>query len=130
MEVAENTQRDIIQATWRVEAQVALLWSIKKIDHLDDLGEQCNTRPLVDAIPELFSSTARFIETAILRGKEEIEEEYERIYDIHWKIRNAKRTGIPTATKYDSGVVQERHYAMNWITGYCGQAWDEITTDT
>jgi len=130
IEAAENTKRDIIQATWRVEAQVALLWSIKKIDLLDNLGEQCNTRPLVDAMPDLFSSTGAFIESASLRDQEEIEEEYERIYDIHWKVRNAERTGVSTEIKYNSGVVQERHYAMNWITGYCGQAWDEITTDT
>jgi len=43
-------------------------------------------------------------------------------------VRNAKRKGIPV--ELDSGVIQERHYAMNRITGYCGQAWDEITTDT
>lgn len=95
---------------------------------MDALTGQCNTTPLVDAMPELFSSTSDFIESAILRSKVEIEEEYERIYDIHWKVRNAKRTGVPI--EYDGGVVQERHYAMNWITGYCGQAWDEITTDT
>jgi hypothetical protein len=128
MEMAENTRRDIIQATWRVEGQVALLWSIQKIDQMDALTSQCNTTPLVDVMPDLFSSTSAFIESAILRSKEEIHEEYERIYDIHWKVRNAKSKGI--FIEYDGGVVQERHYAMNWITGYCGQAWDEITTDT
>jgi len=128
METETNTRRDIIQASWRTEGQVALLWAIQKIDHMDPLTAQCNTTPLVDAMPELFSSTSDFIESASLRNKEEIEEEYERIYDIHWKVRNAKSTGVPI--EYDSGVVQERHYAMNWITGYCGQAWDEITTDT
>ena len=128
MEVEENSLRDIIQATWRVEGQVALLWSIQKIEQMDALTGQCNTTPLVDAMPDLFSSTSAFVEAAVLKSKEEIHEEYERIYDIHWKVRNAKNKGIPI--EYNSGVVQERHYAMNWITGYCGQAWDEITTDT
>jgi hypothetical protein len=27
-------------------------------------------------------------------------------------------------------IVQERHYAINWITGYGGLPWDEVTTDT
>ena len=36
----------------------------------------------------------------------------------------------PPAESYDAGVVQERHYALNWLIGYCGQDWDNITTDT
>jgi hypothetical protein len=130
MESPQNTERDIIQATWRVEGQVALLWAIKKIDRMDDPTGQCNTRPLVDAIPDLFTSTSAFTDSADLRGEDEISDAYEEIYEIHWRLRDSKRKGAPLATHYDSGVVQERHYALNWITGYCGQEWDEITTDT
>jgi hypothetical protein len=36
----------------------------------------------------------------------------------------------PPAESYNAGVVQERHYALNWLIGYCGQDWDDITTDT
>ena len=126
IEARENRRRDIIQATWRVEGQVALLWAIRKTEQMDEMTAQCKTAPLVDAIPVLFSSTADFIGSAMLRNTQEIEEEYERIYDIHSRLRNNdERTAA-----FDAGVVQERHYAMNWITGYCGQAWDEITTDT
>jgi hypothetical protein len=28
------------------------------------------------------------------------------------------------------GVLYERHYALNWLIGYCDQEWDEVTTDT
>jgi hypothetical protein len=27
-------------------------------------------------------------------------------------------------------VVYERHYALNWLTGYMDQDWDDISTDT
>jgi len=30
----------------------------------------------------------------------------------------------------DAGIVIERHAALNWLIGYMGQSWDEITTDT
>lgn len=76
----------------------------------------------------LFAATADFIESATLRQEAEIEAQYEFIYDTHCEVRTAQNTGAPT--KVNARVVQERHYAMNWITGYCGQAWDEITTDT
>ena len=29
-----------------------------------------------------------------------------------------------------SGVVMERHYALNWLIGYSDQEWDDVTTDT
>ncbi|MEY2943079.1 MAG: hypothetical protein RLY97_1093, partial [Pseudomonadota bacterium] len=28
------------------------------------------------------------------------------------------------------GIIQERHHAINWIIGYDGLDWDEVTTDT
>ena len=130
METPQNSERDIVQATWRAEAQVALLWAIKKIDRMDDLTEQCDTRPLVDAIPDLFTSTSEFIDSAVLRDEEEISNAYEEVYDIHCQVRVSIKRGVALAIRYDPGIVQERHYALNWITGYCGQDWDEITTDT
>jgi Domain of unknown function (DUF4272) len=27
-------------------------------------------------------------------------------------------------------VVYERHYALNWLMNYLGQAWDDVSTDT
>jgi hypothetical protein len=30
----------------------------------------------------------------------------------------------------DIEIVQERHHAINWVTGYDGLPWDEVTTDT
>ena len=123
IETTTNMQRDIIAASWRVEAQVALLWSIKKIEQMDELTGECNTTPLVDAIPSRFSTTSDFIESSILRSSEEITEEYECIYDIHCEVRSAVRRKVNTPIMYDKGVVQERHYAFNWITGYCGQNW-------
>jgi hypothetical protein len=30
----------------------------------------------------------------------------------------------------DLEIVQERHHAINWVIGYDGAPWDEVTTDT
>lgn len=91
-------------------------------------------------------SVAEFISTARLRSESEIYDANEEIYHIHWRVRDAQFRHEPTppgklprmpvedmqppAESYDSGVVQERHYGLNWLIGYCGQDWDEVTTDT
>jgi hypothetical protein len=124
------TEKETTNATWRVEAQVGLLWSIGKIPDLGTLSEQCNTAPMVDAIPDLGTSTAGFVESAELRSSELVSEEYEKVYDAHWKARDAVRRNTSAPDGVDLGIVQERHYGFNWLTGYCGQEWDAITTDT
>jgi hypothetical protein len=30
----------------------------------------------------------------------------------------------------EAGAIFERHWGFNWLTGYCGQEWDQISTDT
>ena len=124
------TEREMINATWRVEAQVALLWAIGKIPSLGSLSEQCDTGRIVDAIPELFGSTKAFIDSATVRDPAVISKEYEVVYNSHWKARDAVRRELPILEGIDLGIVQERHYGFNWLTGYCGQDWDDITTDT
>ena len=124
------TEKEIINATWRVEAQVALLWAIGKISSLGSLSEQCDTGPIVDAIPELFSSTKDFIDSATVRDSVVITDEYVVVYNSHWKARDAVRRELPIPEGIDLGIVQERHYGFNWLTGYCGLDWDDITTDT
>ena len=67
-------------------------------------------------------------------------------YQIHWRVRDFQLRRQPTPPRklarmahedidlptesYVPGVVQERHYGLNWLIGYGGQAWDDIRTDT
>ena len=127
---ATPPKQDTINAKWRAEAQVALLWAIGKIPSLGSLSESCDTGPLVDAIPAFFTPTKEFIETAVLRDEATIHEEYENVYDAHWKTRDAIRRKVPIPDDVKPSIVQERHHGFNWLTGYCGQEWDEISTDT
>ena len=42
-----------------------------------------------------------------------------------WRImRHGRGEGL------NRGVVMERHYALNWLIGYAGRDWDEVSTDT
>ncbi len=119
-----------INITWKLEALVVLLWSISKLEELPKLTNQCDTEPLKNAVVWPPYPTSSFIESAILRPKEIIENEYENVYQAHWKVRDAKVNGKKVPEKLVPGVVLERHYGFNWIIGYQGQQWDDIATDT
>jgi hypothetical protein len=76
------------------------------------------------------NSTAGFISSAQLRDEAEIRDEYEKIYDAHWRVRDARIHERPIPDCLDAGAIFERHWGFNWLTGYCGQEWDQISTDT
>ena len=66
----------------------------------------------------------------MLRAKTRILDEADLIYRYHWAIRDALRRGNPSSGSLHPGVVMERHKAFNWLIGYQGQDWEDVSTDT
>jgi len=126
----ESTDKHIKEFTWKIEALVPLLWGINKIEKMPAINKQCNTEPLKNAVIWSPHPTKDYISSAVLREEDEINKEYEKIYQAHWKVRDAQLNNKSVPKKYEPEVVSERHYGFNWATGYMGQPWDEITTDT
>lgn len=128
--VGQPTPQEQIDMTWRIEALVPLLWVLGKIDLMPSIAEQFDTTEAVTKLVFPPGSIATFVTTAALRCGAEIQSEYEKVYEAHWRVRDAQLFGKPAPPDVNPSVVRERHYAFNWIVGYGNQAWDEITTDT
>jgi hypothetical protein len=47
---------------------------------------------------------------------------------MHWAVRNAELDNLD-AVNFNAGIIQERHYALNWLT-YYNDNWDDVVTDT
>lgn len=122
----EPTEQQMINASWRTEALGVLLWALGKVDAAD-IG---NVPVLRAALPGLYGATGEFVARAALRDEVEILTFYEAIYQAHWAVRDARLNGRAAPEELHPGVLQERHHAFNWLIGYCGQEWDEVTTDT
>lgn len=123
------SRQSLVDATWRAEALHVLLWSLSHIESLCPPTQQCSLSAECDASPYL-RPTANFIASAQLRLKEEITSALNHIYHTHWEVRDAQIHGREVPNGYVAGAVMERHYALNWLTGYCSQDWDDISTDT
>jgi len=124
------TKQQLVNATWRTEALSSLLWSLGFVPELPPPTGLCDVQALRRVLPPLMGSVAEWVSTARLRPDSEFREANENIYQIHWAVRDARLNGRPIPQGFDPGVVQERHYALNWLIGYCGQDWDDISTDT
>jgi hypothetical protein len=125
------TERQLINASWRSEALLMLLWSLGLVEDLPGLAEQCNTSLFQDVLPPYAkASVSEFVSTARRRTDEELLEMADALLRAHWKARDARIHKKPMPGELNIGIIQERHHAINWVIGYDGLPWDEVTTDT
>ena len=129
LESRNRSEQDLRDATWRIEALLTLLWALEKIDKLELPRDQADGDIIEHILPKQGESTAKFINQATLRSKTELLDATDLIYRIHWAVVEAQEKKSPIPGNFDSDVVYERHYALNWLA-YNAEDWDNIHTDT
>lgn len=122
------TEQDRVKFSWRYEAVWLLLWSLNIIEDIGPPSDIADVPRLVEILREL--GTDGVLAKAKLRPQSEILDAADLIYRQDWAVVNADLDGAAAPVGLDPDVVQERHYTLNWLIGYAGQAWDEISTDT
>jgi hypothetical protein len=75
-------------------------------------------------------SVSAFIARAALRPDDELMALADKMLDQHAEARRAMLAGTPPRYPVDTEIIQERHHAINWVIGYEGLPWDDVTTDT
>lgn len=123
------TEKDKIKISWQSENIYLLLWAINKIDLLDLPIEHCNIGEMFDLLPGPFEPTQDYIQNATVRSKPEILDKSDLIYRLHWAAREANLRNQDIPGDIDIEILQEWHYAINWVT-YYNDDWDDIQTDT
>jgi hypothetical protein len=125
---ATATKKERLQFVWRYEALHVLLWSIGFVDKLDRPETTVDVRSTVRIFVE--HRRAGLIAKAKLRTAAEILDAADLIYRYHWAVRDAGLNGRTPPAGLDADIVMERHHALNWLIGYAGQEWDDVSTDT
>ena len=125
---AAPSQRDRCQFSWRYEAASVLLWALGYLEELGKPSAICDVPKAVRMMRD--RTTAQFLAGAQLRSVEQILDEVDLIYRYHWAVVDARINNKQCPAGLEPGVVQERHYALNWLIGYMNQDWDDVTTDT
>ena len=123
------SKRQVVDAGWYSERLIVLLWALE-LAAMPRADEQCDTAVFQRILPPYAEiGKADFVKSAQLRSEEELTAIADRILDQHWEARDAKiHDREPRGV--DLGIIQERHHAINWVIGYDGLPWDEVTTDT
>jgi hypothetical protein len=123
------TEQEKINISWRTEAVWLLLWTINKVDKIKLPIDQVKVNDIVEHLPDFLGDPKEYIDTSEIRPTSEILDISDLTYRLHWATRNSEFNGKNMPANLNENIVQERHYAINWVTFYADE-WDEITTDT
>ena len=121
---SEQSHQEQINATWLTECVQSLAWCLGLVK-LDPF-RRCDD-DLASHFPRSFTDPRQFISQAMLRPLEEIYQQADLHYRLHWTARNARLMGQQSTV--DEGMISERRKALDWVTGV-EQDWDDIPLDT
>jgi hypothetical protein len=113
---------------WRYEAANVLLWALGYVATLDAPRTGCDPSKLAVLLKE--NPREQFIAKARLRPMSEILDQADLIYRYRWALDDARIKQQPAPAGLVDDVAMERHHALNWLTRYADQAWDDISLDT
>jgi len=117
-----------VQFAWRYEAAWAMLWAISAVDELEPPRQIVNVRSIGEIVRG--ETAVTLIEKTSLRPIAEILDQADLIYRYRWALVDARLKDREPPAGLDPGVALERHRALNWMIGYLGQDWDDVTPDT
>jgi hypothetical protein len=118
------TEQEKIDASWLVECMqaIGLCFGFVNLDPFAGCDDD-----LASHFPAPFTDPSDFIATATLRPFDEIYQQADLHYRLHWAARNARLYG--TDTPIQEGVIKERRKAIDWVVGVESD-WDEMPMDT
>jgi len=120
------------QETWKSEGIWVLMWALKNVDEIEFPNKMVDLNKIP---PEKYpigeeKDPNKFINSFNeIRSKSEILDVMDLYYRLDWACVDA-RINNREINKVLSGVVYERHYALNWLVNYMEQKWDDISCDT
>jgi hypothetical protein len=126
MDNLSPSAQDCTQFTWRYESLNVLLWFLGFVPLLIRPDKLCDAGHVVKFLGNL--QKAGLIEKANRRSPCELLDFTDLSFRYHWAVRDAQLRGHAVPAGLHSGVVYERHYALNWLVQ--GGDWDSVDTST
>jgi hypothetical protein len=118
---------EAVNITWQYEAYWVLIWALGLVDTLSFPDQLCDCDYAINVIFSCETYEAFYSKT-FLRRKEEIIDEADKIYRLHWACVNNRIKGLEAPAGLNEGIIVERRRGLFWMMGE-GE-WDNIAMDT
>ena len=121
--------QDFVNAIWRYESLNTLMWACGYLDEMPFPSEIVNVKDITTYIREC-RDFEDFLMNANMRDMDEILDELDLIYRLHWACVDARVNNLAPPEGIHPSVVYERHYALNWLIDRYNEDWDNVSTTT
>ncbi|MBE6071404.1 MAG: DUF4272 domain-containing protein [Clostridium butyricum] len=125
----ESTEQERISYSWQYENLWVMEWALGFTDELDFPDHICDV-PLTVRLLKNYESIEDIVQHSKPKSEEELLDECDLIFCLDWACVDTRIHRLPAPAGMDGGVVLERHKCLNWLVGYEGSEWDDITADT
>ncbi len=116
--------------SWKCECIWVLAWALNVTEALQYPDHLCDLNEIAQDDYPLSGNPNDFINRNWnARSKAEILDAADLYYRMDWAVVDARLNNL-SIEPLNSGVIYERHYALNWLINYMDQAWDDISCDT
>ena len=128
MEGPAPSRDALVPWVWRYESAWALLWALGCAPELTLPSAIVDMEVLREVAAPMRAGLAWF-EPLEVRPHAEILDALDVHLRAHWVMVQARVEG-GEVEGWDAGVILERHLALNWLTGFEGASWDEVSAPT
>jgi hypothetical protein len=118
-----------VNIAWQYEAYWVLIWALGLEESLDFPDRICDCDYAIQVVSECDSFEEFYRKTA-MRSREEIMDEADKIYRLHWACVNNRINGQEAPAGMNESIVVERRRGLFWMIGRFDEAWDDISMDT
>jgi hypothetical protein len=122
------TSKEILKLKWYVESLWALVW-VLGINNTFNVNQPVGD-DLIQMVPDIKKGQDFSIleAKALLRNEEEIYEQADLNYRLHWHLVDARLNG-KKHSEFDENTIIERRKALEWVVNP-EERWDEIDLST
>lgn len=125
----EPVMEEAVNISWQYEAYWALIWALGLVDTLDFPDRVCDCEYAIEVVSSC-ETFEQFLLKTSMRSKEEMMDEADRIYRLHWACVNSRIQGEEAPAGMNESIVMERRRGLFWIIGHRDEEWDHISMDT
>lgn len=122
-------QQAAVNIAWQYEAYWVLIWALGLVDTLAFPDQICDCDYAINVVAST-ESFAAFMDRTALRSGEEILDEADKIYRLHWACVNSRIQSQEAPAGMNESIVVERRRGLFWLIGDQNEAWDHIRMDT
>lgn len=115
--------------TWQYESLYVMAWALGLVEELEFPDHTCDVPLVVNALRKC-DSISKLLAKSKPRSPRELLDACDLTSCLHWACVSVRRHGLSEPAGMNTGVVIERHKALNWLTGFGnGASWDEVKAD-